>query len=91
MSGYLAMYKIVFQRAASKQLLKVPTTDRQRIVDKLYTLAKDPNDRRLDVTKKSGEPGYRLRVGNCRVIFYRQDSLNIIEVQKIGPRGGVDK
>ncbi len=72
------MYKVVFQRAASKQFLKVPTIDRQRITDKLYALAKDPNDRKLDVTKKSGEPGFRLRVGDWRVIFDRQGSLKIL-------------
>lgn len=85
------MYKIVILKTAAKQLRRVPTFDRQRITNKLYALARDPIDSKLDVKKLSGEPGFRLRVGEWRVIFDRDDALKIIEIQRVGARGGIYK
>ena len=41
--------------------------------------------------KLEGEPYYRLRVGNWRVIFDRQDEVKIIAIEKIKPRGDAYK
>lgn len=87
------MYKIVFQRAATKQLAKIPTRGRERISYKLFDLAKDPTNinKALDITKLTGGPGYRLRVGDWRVIFERNDSIRVISIEEVGPRGGIYK
>jgi mRNA interferase RelE/StbE len=83
------MYKIMFHRSAAKQLHKVPVKDRERITDRLYVLAQNPDTTKLDVKKMSGEPGYRLRVGDWRIIFAKDDCLRVLYIQKIGARGGV--
>jgi mRNA interferase RelE/StbE len=36
-----------------------------------------------------GEPGYRLRVGDWRVIYDVDSGRLVVRVLKIGPRGGV--
>jgi mRNA interferase RelE/StbE len=45
----------------------------------------------LDVDVLQGKKGYRLRVGQYRVLYTREDDQLIIEVVKIRPRGDVYK
>jgi len=45
----------------------------------------------LDIKKLEGEPCFRLRVGNWRVIFERHDNVKIIAIEKIKPRGDAYK
>lgn len=54
-------------------------------------LGRNPDDETLDIKKLEGEPFFRLRVGNWRVIFDRQDVVRIIAVEKIKPRGDAYK
>ncbi len=64
---------------------------RARLIDKLNELGYNPDDPTLDVKRLVGEPYYRLRVGDWRIIFDREDVLKIISVEKIKPRGDVYK
>jgi mRNA interferase RelE/StbE len=43
------------------------------------------------VKRLQGEPYYRLRVGDWRVIFDRQDAVKIIAIELIKPRGDAYK
>lgn len=72
---------IIYSRQAIKFLLKQPKFVRKRIVSAIETLP------RGDVRKLSGMDGYRLRVGDFRVIFTRDGQ--IIEIIKIDNRGQV--
>ena len=54
-------------------------------------LGRNPDDETLDIKKLEGESYLRLRVGNWRVIFDRQDAVRIIAVEKIKPRGDAYK
>ncbi len=65
--------------------------DRFRIAEKLAQLGRNPDDVTLDIKKLEGEPHFRLRVGNLRIIFEPQDVVRIIAVEKIRPRGDVYK
>lgn len=57
-------YKIIMKKQAEKKLRDLRETERERIADKLYMLGSNPDDPRLDVKKLTGEPHYRLRVGD---------------------------
>ncbi len=72
-------------------LQSLSRTDRIRLTEKIVLLGEDPDDPGLDVKPLEGEPYYRLRVGNWRVIFDRQDEVKIIAIEKIRPRGDVYK
>ncbi len=61
----------------------------QRLRDKLVRLAKDPYAANPNVTKLQDRPGYRLRVGDWRVIYEIQGQELVILVLKVAPRGEV--
>ena len=84
-------YSLLIRSQAKKKLQSLPRPDRFRIAEKLEQLGRNPDDASLDIKKLEGEPYFRLRVGNWRVIFDRQDIVRIIAVEKIKPRGDAYK
>jgi mRNA interferase RelE/StbE len=84
-------YSLLIRSQAKKKLQSLPRPDRFRIAEKLEQLGRNPDDVSLDIKKLEGEPYFRLRVGNWRVIFDRQDVVRIIAVEKIKPRGDAYK
>ena len=83
------MYEVVFTKQALRSLRKIPRNIAMLIREKLEQLAADPYAPNNNVTKLVGRPGYRLRVGDWRVIYELQDGQLILLVIKIGPRGEV--
>ena len=65
--------------------------DTARLIrDKLRLLAENPHATNSNATKLQGRAGYRLRVGDWRVIYELVDDVLVILVLDIGPRGGID-
>ncbi len=58
------------------------------IRSKIDLLAQDPYAANNNVKKLVGRPGYRLRVGDWRVIYDLDDGLRVLAVERIAPRGG---
>ena len=83
------MYEVVFTKQALRSLRRIPRNIAMLIREKLEQLAEDPYAPNNNVTKLVGRPGYRLRVGDWRVIYELQDGQLILLVIKIGPRGEV--
>jgi mRNA interferase RelE/StbE len=83
------MYRILFTKQADKMLRKMPRNTAQLIRKRLAQLAEDPYARNPNVARLQGRPGYRLRVGDWRVIYDIEDDRLIIFVLKIAARGGV--
>lgn len=52
---------------------------------KIEQYASDPTSLANNVVKLQGRPGYRLRIGDWRVIFSLSDS--VLDVRAIRPRG----
>ena len=59
----------------------------EHILAKIGAYAADPASAANNVTALKGEPGFRLRIGDFRVIF--EESETEIVVLDIGPRGGI--
>lgn len=72
-----------YSKQAIKFLKKQDKPTRQRIVNAISTL---PDG---DVKKLQGQSGYRLRVGDYRILFDRTE--NILFIEKIDNRGQVYK
>jgi len=67
----------------------MPRTTAILIRDKLRLLATDPYAPNNNVKKLQGREGYRMRVGDWRVIYEIRDDQLIILVLDIGPRGEI--
>ena len=62
------MFKIEYSRNALKSLKALPKDLCSSILNKIEQLAANPREA-ANVKKLTGRPGYRLRVGDWRVIF----------------------
>ena len=82
------MYSTLFSRDAIKTLRRMPTNTARLIRSKIDLLAQDPYAANNNVKKLVGRPGYRLRVGDWRVIYDLDDGLRVLAVERIAPRGG---
>ncbi|WP_420645438.1 type II toxin-antitoxin system RelE family toxin [Candidatus Leptofilum sp.] len=83
------MFEVTYKKQAEKMLLKLPDHLKKRIRQKMAIIAQDPFGQHNNVTKLKDRPGYRLRVGDWRVIYRIIDDQVCILVVKIAPRGSV--
>lgn len=81
------MRRIVYTRVALKQLNAIPKPASLRIKAKIEQYADDPASLAGNVRKLQGRQGYRLRVGDYRVIF--DEHGNILDILSVGPRGSI--
>ena len=76
--------KIQLGKQAKKFLERQEVSVRQRIINAISRLPYDG-----DIKQLKGEEGWRLRVGDYRIIYYIRNDTVIID--RIGPRGDVYK
>ena len=84
------MYKITFSKKADKSLRRMPRNVALNIVKKIKQLANNPNGMR-NVKKITNHPGYRLRVGDWRIVYTVNDNELLIHVINVKTRGEVYK
>jgi mRNA interferase RelE/StbE len=85
------VFKIIYSSQAVKTLLKIPRNKAKIIREKINVLATDPYNTFLDAKKLQGRSGYRLRVGDWRIIYEIKNDELIIIIMKIASRGDVYK
>jgi len=84
------MFKIEYTREALKTLRALPRNLQTGIVGKIEQLAANPFEA-INVKKLVGRDGYRLRVGDWRVIYEVHGDRLVIYVLAVAPRGGAYK
>jgi len=67
------VYKVVTTKSFAKALSRLPLNWQKRIVEKIKEVAADPYASHNNVTKLQGRDGYRLRIGDWRVIYELHD------------------
>ena len=77
-------YHIDFTAGAARQLRKLPENIRDRLAPHLNDLAKDP--RLAGAKKLKGAAGYRIRVGDYRILYEIQDSASRVLIVTVGHR-----
>jgi len=85
------MYRLKYRRQARNYLARLPLKRKSAILNTLHSLAENPDDSSLDIDVLKNREGFRLRIGQYRIIYTRQDADLIIEVIRIRPRGDVYK
>lgn len=83
------MFKVVFTKQATKTLQRLPRNQAKLIQEKLESIAHAPSQQHNNVTKLQNQDGFRLRIGDLRVIYEIQDQQLVIIVLKIGSCGEV--
>lgn len=79
-----ASYKIFIKRSAERELRAIPRPDLGRVVTRIRGLATHP--RPPGSEKLSGEERYRVRQGDYRIIYAVDETLQTVDVVKIGHR-----
>jgi mRNA interferase RelE/StbE len=79
-------YDIIFSDRAFRELKKLEKNVQERIISVLERIRIRPS---AYVTKLVGEPGYKLRVGDYRIIMDIDNKRLIILVLKVGLRKNI--
>jgi mRNA interferase RelE/StbE len=78
-------WRVEVEPRAKKDLTRSDVPVRRRIVNAVRKLAEDPHGGAL--RKLTGRPGYRLRVGDWRVLIALDEETRTVQVQRVLPRG----
>ena len=77
-------YRIEVRPAAARSLRKVDPSMRARVQGVIALLAEDP--RPPGARRLQGRPGFRVRVGDYRIIFTVTDEVLLVVVVALGHR-----
>lgn len=77
-------YRVVVARSAERELQALSADARRRVGMALLRLEADP--RPHGVRKLAQGPGWRLRVGEYRVLFTVDDDARLVTVYAVGHR-----
>ena len=83
------MLGVTYSKDALRALQSMPAKEARHVTEKVAAYAAQPSSQARNVRALKGRPGYRLRVGDWRVIFERE--VDEIFVVAVGPRGSVYK
>lgn len=83
------MYRIIYEINLEKTFKKLPKKDAESILKKIEALAMDPMPRWVE--KLKGRSGYRLAVGNYRVIYHINEKEVVIIIVDVDIRASVYK
>lgn len=81
------MRSVTYRKEATYALSRIPVNERRRIVAKVEQLAARPDELAHQVKKLKGRPGFRLRVGDWRVVF--NDDGVVLDILAVGSRGSI--
>lgn len=80
----MSKYQIRLAQSVAKKLSKLPADIENRIIDSVQCLIYDP--RPSGCKKLKGQDGYRIRVGDYRVIYQIKDNILTVFILDIGHR-----
>lgn len=81
------MYSVIVKTQAVKYLQKLDQRTQKKIALKIDQLARDPFSSSVSAKRlQTIERGYRLRVGDIRIIYEMDTTSQTIIIWKISPR-----
>jgi len=82
-------YRVEFTDSAERELDRLHPTMRHRVRARLDALADQPRPRGVVALKGDLHGLWRLRVGDCRVVYEMDDRQETLTIAAIGHRGAV--
>ena len=83
-------YKIAYHRRVDKFFAHATQKERERIIKHIETIAQNPFTSYTNLSVLTGTlNGFRLRVGNIRVVYELDTKNQIIYIAKINHRGSI--
>ncbi len=74
-------YQIIIETKVDKETRKIPKSDMQKIDQTIFTLGNNPRPK--GCLKLTDKEGYRIRVGNYRILYKIDDKSKIVIIYRI--------
>ena len=84
----MSSYRVELKPSAQKDMERLPDQMNARIFPRLENLASDPRPPGCKKLK-GGDKEWRIRVGDCRVVYTIDDANLLVEVTRIRHRSKV--
>jgi mRNA interferase RelE/StbE len=79
-------YTVRLENRAERDLQRLPRDALRRVDAKLLSLARNPRPRGVAKLRGREGEGWRVRVGNCRILYTIDERLPVVSVYRIRPR-----
>jgi mRNA interferase RelE/StbE len=77
-------YQIIIPKTVTKQLEKLPQSIHNKIIENIIILQENP--RPTNSLKMKNNEGYRLKIGDYRVLYDIDDKTLLITLRRVGHR-----
>lgn len=85
----MAKYSVNIKKSAAKEIKRLSKDILKRVLSKIELLSENP--RPVDCQKLTGEEKYRVRVGDCRILYMIEDRVLVIIIVRVRHRREVYK
>jgi mRNA interferase RelE/StbE len=82
-------HEILIKASAEKDIRRLPRDVRERVVSAILALREEPRPPGVRKLKGRGEEGWRIRVGDYRVVYRIDDSLRQVAIYRVRHRRDV--
>ena len=80
------MYGIFIKASAEKEIRRLPRSARERITSAILALRNEPRPSGVRKLKGRDEEGWRIRVGDYRVLYRIDDDQRRVTIFRVGHR-----
>ena len=81
------MYRLEVSHTAHRQIRRLPAQTQERVHKAIVRLAENP--RPPGAKKLTAREGYRVRVGDYRILYQVDDSAKVVIIYRVMARGDV--
>ncbi len=81
------MYQLEVSHAAHQQIRRLPLQTQERVNAAITSLAENP--RPTGTKKLTARDGYRVRVGDYRILYQVNDTAKVVIIYRVMSRGDV--
>jgi mRNA interferase RelE/StbE len=79
------VYRLEISNIAHRQIRRLPASTQERINNAIAGLAGDP--RPIGTKKLTAREGYRVRVGDYRILYRIDDEAKMVTIYRVMSRG----